>query len=477
MTTVIAAGASGPAKLRAVTQLMEKVQSGLENQTVSQTELEASLEQLKLYGRDPKDADPIFTQDGIKSLARLAFESRSRTVARGALRVLANSMLLKPNTRQIVVDLAFPGIACKQLCEEGPKDWDDSFLLARVLLLVTYAQLDLSTVIEENDMAGAIAANLNRHVEVMDKRESSEPAHPMQDMALNETLRLLFNVTHLSPTQASLFTSSVPHIVSLLWKQEIPSNRPLDPPFSPLINALLNLDLRAEQVRPSLFPDSPNKAPARVAERLIRLLELSLETKEYTETYLEQNLPPLIGVLQALHSAANDEVKKHLRTRLLPQEEDRKEVLGRGASLGSKLLRNSNSPMTPQLGEVISNLLFEFSDKDATKFVDNVGFGYASGFLAKHNIATPENVASTSNSTTSRPVNPVTGQFLDEESTPDMPPMTEEEKLREAERLFVLFERLKQTGIMDVQNPVEQAMRSGRFHELGEDRVTEVDSD
>lgn len=396
----------------------------------------------------------------------------------------------------MVVDFGFPGVACKQLREEGPKDWDDSFLLSRVLLLVTYARLDISTVIEENDMAGAIAVNLSRHAEAVDKRESSETAHPMQDMALNETLRLLFNVTHLSPKQASLFTSAVPHIVSLLWKQEIPSNKPMDPPFSSLVNALLNLDLQAEEVRPSLFP---GEEPTRVTERLIRLLELSLETKAYGETDLEQNLPPLIGVLQALHSAANDEVKKNLRTRLLPQEEDRKEALGRGASLGSKLLRNTNNPMMPQLGEVISNLLFELSDRDATKFVENVGFGYASGFLAKHNIDTPENVASTSNSTTSRPVNPITGQFLDEESTPDIPPMTDEEKLREAERLFVLFERyvgpggtyagimimkltadgsrLKQTGVMDVQNPVEEAMRSGRFQELGEDRVTEVDSD
>ncbi|ROT43630.1 hypothetical protein SODALDRAFT_348308 [Sodiomyces alkalinus F11] len=474
MTTVMAAGASGPAKLQAVTQLMTKVQGHLESPTLSQTELEASLEQLKLYGRDPRFADPIFSQDGIKSLARLAFESQSRPVARGALRVLANSMLLRPNTRQTVVDLGSPGIACKQLREEGPKDWDDSFLLSRVLLLVTYAQLDLSTLIEENDMAGAIAANLNRHAEALDKSKPSEPAHPMQDMALDETLRLLFNVTHLSSEQASLFTSAVPPIVSLLWKQEIPPNRPLDPPFSSLVNPLLNLNLQAEEVRPSLFP---KEKPTRVVERLVRLLELSLETKAYSETDLEQNLPPLIGVLQALHSAANDEVKNYLRTRLLPPEEDRKEALGRGASLGSKLLRNSNNPTTPQLGEVIANLLFELSDRDATQFVENVGFGYASGFLAKHNIATPENVAHTSNSTTNRPVNPITGQFLDEESTPDIPPMTDEEKLREAERLFVLFERLKQTGVMNVQNPVEQAMRSDRFQDLGEDRVTEVDSD
>jgi hypothetical protein len=38
-------------------------------------------------------------------------------------------------------------------------------------------------------------------------------------------------------------------------------------------------------------------------------------------------------------------------------------------------------------------------------------------------------------------VNPITGQRLDAEDPSSQEPMTEEEKEREAERLFVLFER------------------------------------
>ena len=44
--------------------------------------------------------------------------------------------------------------------------------------------------------------------------------------------------------------------------------------------------------------------------------------------------------------------------------------------------------------------------------------------------------------------------------------MTEEEKDREAERLFVLFERLRATGVVDIKNPVQQAIDEGRFEEL-----------
>ena len=70
-------------------------------------------------------------------------------------------------------------------------------------------------------------------------------------------------------------------------------------------------------------------------------------------------------------------------------------------------------------------------------------------------------------------INPITGQRRDMEPEDILPEMTDEEKEREAEKLFVLFERLKATGVMNVVNPVEQAVREGRL----EDRVEEVDDD
>lgn len=48
---------------------------------------------------------------------------------------------------------------------------------------------------------------------------------------------------------------------------------------------------------------------------------------------------------------------------------------------------------------------------------------------------------------------------------PDLSEMTDEEKEREAERLFVLFERMRSLGI-GVENPVRTFQQSGRFEEL-----------
>jgi len=76
-----------------------------------------------------------------------------------------------------------------------------------------------------------------------------------------------------------------------------------------------------------------------------------------------------------------------------------------------------------------------------------------------------------------KPINPITGQYM-EDAPLSLANMTDEEKEREAERLFVLFERLKKTGVMDVVNPVQEAINSGKIREI-EERIAkkEVDDD
>ena len=118
-------------------------------------------------------------------------------------------------------------------------------------------------------------------------------------------------------------------------------------------------------------------------------------------------------------------------------------------------------------------MMFEVSDSNAELFVQNVGYGFAAGFLMSQNMPIPQSAseafAASPSTTEGKPFNPITGQRLDKEEEPEGPPMTEEEKEREAEKLFVLFERLKKTGVVDVVNPVEMAMREGRFEELPDD--------
>lgn len=122
--------------------------------------------------------------------------------------------------------------------------------------------------------------------------------------------------------------------------------------------------------------------------------------------------------------------------------------------------------------EAISGLLFDLSDRDATTFVHNIGYGHAAGYLMTHKIPVPKALKLTASGSSSGngevEINPITGQRLDAETPVVMPEMTDAEKEREAERLFVLFERLKATGVMSVENPLRTAQQSGRFEEVSD---------
>ncbi|KAF3903942.1 Synembryn-A [Orbilia brochopaga] len=114
------------------------------------------------------------------------------------------------------------------------------------------------------------------------------------------------------------------------------------------------------------------------------------------------------------------------------------------------------------------------SDSHAGKFIRNVGYGHASGYLMMRGIPVPPDMLSEAGHATDasgRHVNPITGQYLDDEQTATaglegLEGMTDEEKEREAERLFVLFERLNRTGVVNVENPLRQAVQEGRFEEI-----------
>ncbi|AEO53296.1 guanine nucleotide exchange factor synembryn-like protein [Thermothelomyces thermophilus ATCC 42464] len=487
---------TGPAKLDAVRKLLDDLNEDLKSRTLQPQERDAALEQLKVYGRDPSFADPIFTKEGIETLTKFAFDSSSDITSRNALRVLCNALFLKPETRQNFVDLSYEDKACAKLKNDNR---DDEFLVSRLLLLTTYGtSIDLPKLIEQHQLADSIIQNLARHAERFSKKKSTTAAaEPMTEMALAETLKLLFNVTNFAKKHVNSFDGALAPVASILCAHPFPQTKtPLDPPFSLLINTLINLDLTTPAAQAALYPPAD---PTKVANRLLELLDLAM--KSYADSQLDQDVSPLICALSEYYknapkkedakgTAPTDPVRVRVRAALLPTDEDRKLVLGKADTLPSRLLRNWTNPLAPQFRSAVAHLYFDLSGRDPVQFVENVGYGYASGFLFENKINVPEEAMrqqqqeqeqqggkSAAGSTgIRRDVNPITGQFLDEEKFPDLPEMTKEEKEREAERLFVLFERLKQNKVMSVQNPVEKAVQEGRFQELPDD-YSEDDSD
>lgn len=251
-------------------------------------------------------------------------------------------------------------------------------------------------------------------------------------MALAESQKLLFNITFYQPSLVADFTDIVPSLFTILFRTNLPAP-PLEQTISTTINALLNLDL----------PGTTNSTPANT-DRLVEILSKSIDA--YSEAELDTKAMPLVTFLRKYNTASTPETQESLKTHLLPSDKAREQPLGKDNTLASRLLRLSSSASLLQLRDNVSTLLFELSDSDPSKFIHNIGYGHAAGFLATHQIDVPQEAmggqgASSSGSGTGADVNPVTGQWRNKEEVDDLPEMTEEEKEREAERLYVLFER------------------------------------
>lgn len=259
------------------------------------------------------------------------------------------------------------------------------------------------------------------------KNPSARQAHPMDEMALAESQKLLFNITAKNLELVSEFNPCVPDLFTILTNTKLPS-LPLQPPVSTTINALMNLDI-----------DSISASSNTNTDRLITILDSSL--RAYSESDLEQNALPLVTLLRKYYTAAPSEIQASLKANLLPTDESRDKPLGKDDSLPSRLLRLS----LPAIRNNLSALLFELSDSDPAKFIHNVGYGNAAGFLASNKIeVSPELMEAGAAASTdgAEDINPVTGQRRTAERVVDEgPEMTEDEKIREAERLYVLFER------------------------------------
>lgn len=405
----------------------------------------------------------------ISTLCRYGFDRPESTeAAREALRCLANAFLLHEPSRQTFVDLGYGPKAAERLKLD---DYEDEFLISRIFFFLTYnTTLDFEALMSQNDLAQSINQIFSHHAEYYSGSDIIQsPKFTQQQLAMSETLKLLFNITYHYPDSLPKFDPAVESLVTIVLRHPLPEP-PLQPPTSYLLNALLNLDIRAvgkgtlsgHGPKASAASESPDLEP--LVNRLIHILDAAV--CNHPEETLDQAAASLFTLLRRLYELATPRTKAVMRTQILPNAQDRDQPLGKGGSLSSRLLRLSCSPKLPTLGGNISALLFEMSEKDPGKFVQNIGYGYASGFLMSQNIEVPPSALeanASSNGENVAHVNPVTGQrwAAEERDASSTLPMTEEEKEREAERLFVLFERLKATGVVNVQNPVER-----RFEEI-----------
>jgi hypothetical protein len=148
--------------------------------------------------------------------------------------------------------------------------------------------------------------------------------------------------------------------------------------------------------------------------------------------------------------------------------------------------------LLPNTASATGELLYNLCNRDPTLFSTTIGYGSASGVLqnmgelipppdiptpsspeipttttATRSRSTSPTVTFPSKSATARPINPITGAYESSSTNSSNPnpmnSMTEEEKLLESERLFVLFDRMSRNGVISADNPIKKAKQDGKF--------------
>jgi hypothetical protein len=146
----------------------------------------------------------------------------------------------------------------------------------------------------------------------------------------------------------------------------------------------------------------------------------------------------------------------------VPEDLDRSSPLEERPDITGRCLRLLSCVYHPRLKDAIGELLFAIADSDASTLCSLVGYGNVAGFLFhKGFFSAPSRSSNISTSTSSgESINPITGTTVKPTEGLDM---TDEEKECEAEKLFVLFDRLEKTGaIPPEQNPMRKAIQQRR---------------
>lgn len=260
----------------------------------------------------------------------------------------------------------------------------------------------------------------------------------MDELALIDTLKLIFNVSKLFPDLAWAFRPSLPSIFTIIARIDIPA-QPLEGFLGQLVNCLSVLEVEGEEGKhlenDILFPVSNPNANI---DKLVNILDKAVSV--YSTADLEAKAVPLLYSLVLIYEAAVNGPREHMRQLLLPEDEERSEPIGQSDTLSSKLLKATTTPHR-DLRTAVFELMFVLSERNAETLTKNIGYGYASGFIASRGMGIPDMGGETSSNALNPDINPITGQRWAAEPSDTGPPMTREEKEREAERLFVLFER------------------------------------
>jgi len=187
--------------------------------------------------------------------------------------------------------------------------------------------------------------------------------------------------------------------------------------------------------------------------------EVRAHCKAESSDTLDDMLSPLVVLITKL-CIADEGSQARVRHWIVPEDLDRSYSLEERPDILGKCLRLLSCVYHPRLKDSIGELLFAIAGSDASTLCSLVGYGNVAGFLFHKGVfsAPSQNNNAIMSTSSGESINPITGTTV--KPNADGVPMSDEEKEREVEKLFVLFDRLERTGaIQPDQNPMRKAVQ------------------
>ncbi|KAG8962438.1 hypothetical protein FRC03_004245 [Tulasnella sp. 419] len=481
-----------------VTELLKDLGTK-EGSRLSDAEILPALVALKTLGRDKQASYIIIEPKNLEILHSYA-RSQDTEASKESLRCVANALLLHAEgsgeARTSWISVGGAGTCVDILKRESLPDY--AFLASRILFLVTLKPSDfLERAVESLGLVEIIAERLDTLL------LASQKGQPMAKDALTDILKLLFNLLVHYPRMVNEKADSSNRVenpvIGDLWDTRLvpllapllrlfnslpqTSSAPLVSPLTHVIHALINIPVAPyaktwfnTPSKPGGTADTKGKSSVTfdTVQRAYDLLDLTL--KHYVPNdpddssvqdlctqegiNLDETAPPLVLLLRRM-VMDNEEARKRVRQWLLPPDLDRSSPLEKRSDILGRCLRMLASVYHTRLKDSIGELLFAVCNSDANTMAAQIGYGNAAGFLFNKGImAPPATSASISEDVPENfeELNPITGTSRQtEDPSAILASMSDEEKEREAEKLFVLFDRLEKLGM--VVNPVRKAQQ------------------
>uniref|UniRef100_A0A8C9XG50 Synembryn n=1 Tax=Sander lucioperca TaxID=283035 RepID=A0A8C9XG50_SANLU len=386
--------------------------------------LRVSLRTLRILSRDKKVLGPLVTDSALLTLAKLA------------------------------------GLKDGVVSGEEAQRKEAMKVLCNVVYNSTWAQERFSALRWEGGVSIFTAA-LESCLEVEWKEQYEcvlDPAAPAISLEASqriiEILKILFNITYSTHRQEPTLYRHLVAILRLCLLKKCLLPDDTDELQGHTVNLLSALPLQCLNVL-LMVPLQPNSKQCQgVNMDCVHTLMLFMERRLEVGDKMKEKLTPVLNLLTE-SCRGHRETRHYIRKHILPPLRDASHKPEEGSTVKSRLIRLMTH-MDTDLKHCAADLIFVLCKENVSRFVKYTGYGNAAGLLATRGllggqgsriVSSDAQYSSDSDSDTEEyrqvrdRINPVTGRVEVEQPDP-MEGMTEEEKDVEAQRLFMLFNKL-----------------------------------